>query len=102
MEISGESEPFLPHRQPRDLFASLAQLLVRFDQQAAGNGGESNQQLIEELAGGRRNGFPASQLDHRGQDGEDNDGRHASPPREGGARHDDRVEEETAVLGRGP
>ena len=101
VQVTGKPQPLLPYRQPRDLFACLAQLLVRLDQQSAGHGGEPNQQFVEQLTGGRGHGFPAGELDHRCQDRQDDDRRHAAPPGEGRAPHDDRVEEQTAVLGRG-
>ena len=82
------------------MFACLAQLLIGFDEQAAGYGGESDEQIVEELAGGRGHGLPTNQLDRCRQDCEEDQRRNGTSPGKGGPGHDDGVQEEAAVLGR--
>src|SRR2546429_2801306 len=101
VKVAREPKPFLPYRETGDLLASLRQLPVSPDQELAGNGRQADEQLIKELTGGVRNRLAARQLDGARKDGQQQDRRQADSPVAGGPRHDQRVQKEASVLGRG-
>ena len=101
VKVTSEPKPLLPHCETGDLLARLRQLPVSLDQELAGNGRQADEQLIKELTGGVRNRLAARQLDGARQDGQQQDRRQADSPVAGGPRHDQRVQKEASVLGRG-
>src|SRR5207249_9813005 len=62
VQVTGKAQPLLSDRKPSNLLAGQRQLLVRFDQQPAGDDRQTDQQVIDEIPERVQQGGPANDV----------------------------------------